>query len=571
MRSRPNVELWLRPQPSSPGDTVEFDLMLHGRSQTPVDAVVVRVSGLERRMVGRAVLQHEHLSLVSTFEGMTLGADEHRVLRGKFTLPEGLPPSFTSTGTSITYLLEARVDIPWWPDRVVTWEVEVLPPPTTPKSKTAFISNLPVGPRGTELALEVSLQDTELTAGAVLEGAVAATNLEGHRVTGLTVGLSARDEPVVEGGWGSAEHLGYPPLNLCDGPPRDGVSYPFRIPIPADAMPSFQGAHSRLMWLVEARAVRRLGSDVVAAKELRVHPAATRRAKAPAALPRQAPMGSERRALIWAQVARQHGLATDAQEKMTGTCGAVALSITLELRGGALWSVASLDWADLRLGAHLSERRLFDGFTPRLETGDAAFDHRFTARARDAQQLGALMGAAVKEALLAFERVTLDDEGAMLASLGNGYTVYELDRFVTAALKAARALDAAVGAVPPPAGLEGCRASWAAAARAHGGVFSPGDLSIRGASFKGDTVELLTRFDAQGKPNATVARVKLSAAPQQPLPSEAQRVLSSISAEVEGVRVERDAVEATLPCPLTELDRAERLWRTLQRLAAALK
>src|SRR6185436_7169091 len=103
MRSRPTVELWLRPRPASPGDTVDFDLMLTGRSKTPIDGVVVRVSGLEQRMSGRAMLQHEHVSLKSTFAGMTLETGEQRVLRGKFTLPEDAPPSFTATGTRITY------------------------------------------------------------------------------------------------------------------------------------------------------------------------------------------------------------------------------------------------------------------------------------------------------------------------------------------------------------------------------------------------------------------------------------------------------------------------------------
>ena len=54
------------------------------------------------------------------------------------------------------------------------------------------------------------------------------------------------------------------------------------------------------------------------------------------------------------------------------------------------------------------------------------------------------------------------------------------------------------------------------------------------------------------------------------LSTEAQRVLDSVKAEVESVKLEKDAIEATLPCPLSNPERAELLWRSLQRVAQAL-
>jgi hypothetical protein len=123
--------------------------------------------------------------------------------------------------------------------------------------------------------------------------------------------------------------------------------------------------------------------------------------------------------------------------------------------------------------------------------------------------------------------------------------------------------------MPPSLGAH--RAAWEAAAQKWNGTFRFGDCSIFKAEYRGFPVELITRFDEAAAPVATVARVFLPAdAVVQPLSAEAQRVLDSVKAEVEGLKLEKDSIEATLPCPLPNPERAELLWRSLQRVAQAI-
>jgi hypothetical protein len=258
---------------------------------------------------------------------------------------------------------------------------------------------------------------------------------------------------------------------------------------------------------------------------------------------------------------------------LTGSAGPVAFEVTLELRGDELHRVANLEWPELGLDLSLTERRWTDAFKRDLGLAmeEPAFDARLAVRARDAAQVRALLSPELRAALMGFERVALDDGEAQLASPGNGSTVEELEHFTRAVSAAASLLAWGIHAIPAPAKLATTAAAWRAEAEKQGGTFRVGDFSIRGASFRGAPVELITRFDEAGNPESTVARVLLpSPATLDPLSPEAQRLVTSLSAECAGLRICADAVEATLPTPLAEPARAESLWRALLRLAGAL-
>ena len=254
----------------------------------------------------------------------------------------------------------------------------------------------------------------------------------------------------------------------------------------------------------------RFGRDLVIATNLEVFATDGERREERVGAPRVAPLGSERRALVWAEVAGRTGLVSSAaQETMSGRFGAVSLELALELRADQLHAVATLEWPDAGLDVTLTERRWTDAFKRDVTVGDAAFDARFVASGREPAQVEALLVAEVRAALLAFERVTLDDSGAQLASAGNGSTVEELEPFVRRAIAAATALDGALAAVPPPEALAAHRQAWAAQAQKLGASFCAVDFSIRAASYRGAPVELITRFDDLGAPIETKARVLL--------------------------------------------------------------
>lgn len=582
MRSRPKIELTYWPAEPRPGDTVHFEATLISRSETPVDAVRFRVRGLEERSnkvtrtgkgTGTLLVRDGHCHLDQSLEmkRMVLLAGERRVLPFALVLPEGLPPSWRSPTSSVQYLLDLRVDIPWWPDRTARYELPVRASPRQPEPRPLRVSDAPEGPRGTELSLELGLENAAVELGGVVRGALAVINAEHHRLVRLEVAVLIDDDPAGDTRRGTQEVYRSPPEVICAGAPVEGHAYPFEVRLPGGLAPSFHGALVAVRWHLEARAVVRLGRDLVVGAELDVYaPQEAQRQEAPVGAPRVAPLGSERRTLVWAEVAKRTGLVHDAaQETLTGRAGSVAFEVTLELRGDELHRVASLEWPELGLDLSLTERRWSDALErDLLMSMEPAFDARFAVRARDAAQVRALLSPEVRASLISFERVTLDDGEAQLASRGNGSTIEELEHFTQAVSAAASLLGQGIHAIPAPAKLASTAAAWREEAEKIGGTFRAGDFSIRGARFRGAPVELITRFDEAGNPEATVARVLLaSPTTMDPLSADVQRMVTSLSAECAGLRICADAVEATLPTPLAEPARAESLWRALLRLA----
>lgn len=351
--------------------------------------------------------------------------------------------------------------------------------------------------------------------------------------------------------------------------PTGAGSWPFALQLPADYPPTWSGKLLRFEWHLEARAVVAFGRDVVVPARLVVHasdpdPAAAKRRL------EVAPLGSERRNLVWASVGATLGLEV-AGESLTGHRGAVAVRVGLELLHDRLHLVATLAWPRAGLALELTDRRWTDVFGETSRAlDDASFDTRFMLRGRDPAQLRGLLTAPVRAHLQGFAEVRLDDTGARLSSPGNGTTSEELEAFVRQALQAADALNEALAAVPCPASLEPHRAAWTALAQRLGGVFCPGDFSLRQARYRDGVVELVTCFDDAGLPSHTLALVPLSA-PPGPASEEAQRVFASVAAECEGVVLGKNALEARLPSPLAEPQRAESVWRALQRLARVVR
>ena len=579
MRSRPKLAIHYSPTDPRPGDTVHFELTLTGHSETPVDAVVLRFCGIEERashagsngkttVVVRA--QHCHLDRQLVVKGMLLAKDERKVIPFQVTLPPDASPSWRSPLSKVEYLVDVRVDIPWWPDRTATFELPVTGTPRPLATQPELYSTAPQGPRGTELALELAMESVATSLGGVVRGAVATVNASHHRVSRLEVCAVLIDSPSGESRYGPTEACRTGAVVIAPAAPVDGHSYPFSIRLPSTLPPSFSGPLVSVSWLLEVRAVVAYGRDLVIAPALDVcvPDGAAREARTGAL--RIAPLGSERRALVWARVAERAGLTCDpAQETMSGRFGEVALELGLELRGDQLQAVATLEWPPLGLDLTVTERRWTDAFKRDVSLQEPAFDARFAVRGRDPAQVRALLKSRLRGVLLGFERVALEDSGAQLASPGNGSTVEELGPIVDKAIAAATLVSRLISEVPAPAALASQREAWKAAATKWAGVFCAGDFSVRGASYRDVPVELVTRFDEAGAPVATAARMKLRAPAPAVLPAEAQRIFQSLAAECPGLTVAPDAVEALLASPTDPL-LAESLWRAQLRLVQAL-
>lgn len=575
MRSRPRLHVRHHPPRPRPGEEVHFDIELTGLTDTPVDEVRARLMVFERRAVTPIELIHVHFDERSRWGPLQLHRDEKRHLHFDVKLPADLPASWVSDASTVRHLLEVEIDIPWWPGRTETFEIFVDRPPHQPQGGPRAVSSAPAGPRGTELVLEAALSDQAAPFDGEVRGAIAVENSGFHALKQLDVSLV-----VVDSAHNAAEGrdvLRSAALVLCEGQPVAGASYPFSIQLPPSGNPGYSGALGSVRWFLEARAVRAgLAGNLTVRVPLDVYqrPAQAERETGPMRTGRVAPLGRDRRARNWSEVARLTGLESDPEkELMRGEFGPVALTGSLERRKEQLMMVSELSWARLGLELTVLERQWTDRFmNPALPLGDPEFDARFTARARSAGQREAFLSRRVRRALQAFDQITLDDEGATLASAGSGDQVQNLEAFVTAACDAARAIAVGVRELPVPEGLDAWRDRWAAYAQALGATFTAGDFSIHRARHREARVELVTRFSATGDAIGAAARVLLDRRLAEPIavPAEAQRVLESISKELPGVRIEPVAVEAAVAFPLDEPSRVEPTWRALQRLAQAL-
>ena len=240
MRSRPDIKLYLSPAELTPGAHLQAEAVLRSRSETPIDGIVVRLTGLEQRqsgmvMVGNAPLPqyqtYRHVDLVARVPKALLTPGEHRFTFA-FDIPPNAPPQYRSRTTSIVYDLDVRVGIPWWPDRSAHYLVPVVASPLSAVGAGAAFCTDARGPQGTALYLEASLESPVVPLGGVLRGALSLANVAHHRIRRIELAL-VHTEHARDGSGRDAEMQRYV-VTLQEGAPADGQALPFRMTLPAN-------------------------------------------------------------------------------------------------------------------------------------------------------------------------------------------------------------------------------------------------------------------------------------------------------------------------------------------------
>lgn len=590
MRSRPKLEVYFQPSRPIPGSRLVVEVVAVSRSETPVDGIDLVLRGLERRYShnshnGTTSTSHYEdirpLALVAKIPGpMTLTAGRH-VHRAAFDLPPSITPSLKTRLGLVEYTLDVRVGIPWWPDRRQIYALEVAIPPTRGiTQRPVTFCSAEGGPRGTALYLEASLDTTELPAGGVVEGAVSVHNVAHSRVRRVEVAFVGYDRARFRSSAAEVEDSRFVAV-VADGPPPEATPVPFSIRVPEQARPSIQGALFELAYQVEIRAVVAWGSDVVMRIPCTIRPVGSSTAEPPRrGAKRLPPVGSERRRAVWAEVARRCGLDNDMEgERMRGTFGEVALSVTLEHRDDAgLWSVATLRWPALHVGLEVREKKWTDAFRAAVELDDAGFAARLWGRGREAAQVEAVLDDETRAALLVFEQVAVDDEGCVVASAGSAHAVEPLQAFVDAALRLARAFDRSRRAVPPPAAMADAMPRWEAFARQLSGRVDPGEPRVADATFEGEPVEIVTTWGAEGAPTGARVRVLRPRDARddddegaRPVDDAAQPLVAALRADEPSFRIDDDGFEVTVPGRLVDPAPLEPLLERLVKVARAAR
>ena len=571
MRSRPKIDLLLTPAVAAPGARLVAETVLTATSETPIDFVAMRLTSklYTAAAAGKSQLELASVLLDSEWRSKptTLWRGEHRY-RVAFELSDTLPATYAGPGASIDHVLGVHVSIPWWPDRIETFTVPIKPraSPAAPLPRPQFFASSPDGPRGNEPFMEVALETTQLAVGDVLSGSISLQNLRGRRIRGLEVALVEIES--VRPTFAPREARRHV-FHVSDVAPPEGQAVPFAVRLPDGSTPAFRAGALEVTSYLEVRAIVAWGPDILVRPPLVV--------TVPTSSPRAtrgwvAPVGRERRALVWQRVSERAALssAPDA-ERIQGRRGAVDIEIRSEQRDGDFWLVAKLAWPSLGLDLDVGERRWSDLLSlDVVKTGDAQADARFAVHAREHVQARAVVAVDLMTALLRFEDVKLGDASATLASRGTAHATEPVEAFVAAALHAVDAIAVAAARVPPPAALASHLLAWRAFADRLRGRLELGRMVIHDGVVDGDRVTVGTEWTRDGLVVGTCVRVPvdppLQAPPTSPddvaLSPAARETWRALVASPHVVHVERDAIrvemegllaDPSLAMPIVEL------------------
>lgn len=574
MRSRPEVELRM-PKTVTPGGELRVELKLTSGSPTPIDFVHVHFEGFETT---RPQMNNDGQHVEELFHWMAKVADKGELAadtynyRTVFAVPPNAPPSYLGTLIEHRYWIKVHVAIPWWLDVEESYEATVVlapqdRPPARPYAGTSL--------RGNEPFVEVSLASQRYAPGDVIEGGVAFGNIAGRAVRGLELSLVGyelcrrlRSRTI--------EAHRFTAFKAVDAQ-SEGREVPFRFAVPPNTAPTFDTGRASLSWVFEVRLDMRGGPQVVHQTPLVIAPF-DRPAEAGAMRRR---IGQGRWHAVWDEVGRRAGLALDPTElQLTGPmAGCSALVRIGDAQAGKEGLVAELRWPNLGLGLSIQNRGLLD-FGADID--DPRFNDRFRVRGRDEAQARAVVLPPLREALLGFDEVYVDDEHAAVRSKAPGHDQPWIGRFVEQVKALAAAIDEAAAQVPPPPPMVAELPAYRRFAEELGGRLQVGNMSIFEARLEGAAFDIETDFGRGAQPERTL--ITLAIDPPLPKPFDPENAESLAAARPgtrdivahlkklsRALRVNEGAMELEVDAPLADLSVAREAMAAMVALAEAAR
>jgi len=570
----------LRPGHPLPGTVLEVEARFESESETPVDGVTFELKGTERLTVPRGkshiTRTHHHVHQRAEHPGATFTPGTH-TYHARFQLPKDLPPRYSGSYAWVDYTLEVRASIPWWPDAFGRYDVPVAPLPMgSPVTPGVFVSRAGGAIAG-ELYAEMSLASTVVEPGGEMLGTVAFTN--GSKERGLRVSLVAYEHVFSTGDFwsgGAVDEMrevrrwSFSPAQ--GGVPADGAPLPFRFPIAKGTMPSYMGALSSLVWVVEVSAERFLSSRPILRAPITIVPP-TGLARAPSTM--VPAVGRARRTQSFQRIGERVGLAYDeVHDGLRGAAGSVGVHIGVETRpDGAPVTSARLSWPSLGMRFRLAPSTWTDAFSSKeIELGLDQFDDHFHVESRVPAQARALLDEELCHQLMTFHEVKADDDGASLAVQMALADEEPLAAFVQRAVHTARLFDRAFERIPPPPELAPHEAAWRAFADRLGGRFEPGRGAILDGTVGLERVEIATLWTDDAL-DATELRVPLGTRidPAAVSPSARSLAASLEAAPGRKLTITDDTLALRLPALVPDPTELDPLLESLVRLAQAVR
>lgn len=506
IKRRPRIRVRL-PRVVHPGSECVAEVTLDARRPVPIEALEVRLCGVERAYGSAGADRLELLDLGAQLSGPRLLPRGETRFSCRFALPQGLPPSYEGLSASTAYSIEVRADIPWWPDAHGAFVVHVARPApavsSTPPQPRVYSSN-PAGPKGTEPYLELSLADGIVPANGAVVGAVALGNTAHNEYTGLALALVPVQTVRINGS--QSETRGNPHrARLSIDRAVEGRRIPFSLRVPS-VHPTDRSLLWSLDWKLEARVTRRFGRDLAVEVPLVIVGEGARpTARSAAAAPT---LGSERVERVWRGVAQELGLRIE-RESMLGVVDDTKLRIWREHRGrSGMRLFAELAYPSLNLeldGGEVSGARRLLSLTP--APGPSPWEERHRVDGREREQVlsvwrtlfDPLVGP---NALDGITLAQLGDERLLLELADAGQNAPPLERLARAAVTLARLVPRARAQVPPPAAMKAALGAWQDLARSLGGTLEQARMAIA-CELDSQPAEIVTHWDTFGKARHT--------------------------------------------------------------------
>jgi hypothetical protein len=461
IKTRPEVRLLL-PQPLIAGRAAEFIVELDCSKPLPVDAVSLRFCGdmvwFSSSGYGRHRQTSRFLDHVGDLiaEQTELPAGVHR-LRAQMMLGEQLPGSWTGDRLAIEYVVAVHVDIPWWPDKRVSFGVRVADArhSVVDEQPSVYVSHVG-GPPGKSPYLEFSLGQRSVHPGGLLRASAALGNVEHNQYRKLLVELLAQESfPNGIGGVYVHEHAMSRWTVGIDEHTDELAPIRFSVQLPRGLIPAFELHGFRLRWFVQIEADVAWGIDYKLRVPIVVQPIAIEEDTAEVAAPLA--VGSERLRLIWSKVAREHGLELD-HDRLRGARAEVEIEVSRDSDEGPTRVLGWLEFPNLGLGLRTHrERRMLIGA---LETGLVTRDDGHTKLVTER------IGSAIASS--EYELLEADDEQLLIAFGHTGLELGRLTGFVAWLVDLADRVAALPAAIPMPAAMLEHADAWVRGAKTLG-------------------------------------------------------------------------------------------------------
>jgi hypothetical protein len=559
---------------------MQADVVLTCPTSTPIDFVDLVLSGEERLDASSYVLFRLKAHLVPTEP--VLGVGNH-TFAAFFDIPPYAPPSHASAFSRVSYTLHVHASVPWWPDRRADFDVHVSPAwkrallatPSRAASSKAIPQRAPY--------VEVSYESTVLEVGGEVRGAVSVANTIFSTIRGVSLTLSAWVVPCRV--FPTSQSPGPPRLaarhswTLYRGVPLDGEPIPFRATLPRDLSVSFVGTLFEVQYRSTVHVDVAWERDVEVSTPVTIVEARTHTRSASVGPPRLAPVGYERRALVWNTVANRYGLATE-DERMAVSVDGVTLTVELRPRGrDGLYALGTYRWKRLGINLTVTPHAWSDLLdASKIRLWDPRAKERFTVRAREEEQVMALLDPDIVGLLLEFEDVHIQDDGGTVSSPAGAPALNDLNSFVDRAVKLARLISHSIARLPPPVSLAAALPAWTNFANRIGGRLERGSMSIRDGTFGSSAVEIVTVWSPDACALGTAVRLLLSPSlekeidPQSPeLSASTREDIAWLLKQAAGLRLGPDVLEAKLAETLQDPARAEPLLSRLALIARSLR